>query len=130
MPAGHIRDWRVSRRHPRKGAERARLLARAAGEEWSVVFFEAPTRLAGLLQDLASVAGAGRWNPELALGMAGPLASAVATWIAVERAQARAPEKVTGVLVAGGDAVSALQVAPFSTRARTSVGELRTTGPR
>src|SRR5580765_3579933 len=30
---------------PRKGSERARLLARAAAEEWSVVFFEAPPRL-------------------------------------------------------------------------------------
>ena len=38
---------------PRKGGERARLLARAAAEEWSVVFFEAPPRLAALLQDLA-----------------------------------------------------------------------------
>ena len=42
---------------PRKGGERARLLARAAQEEWSVVFFEAPTRLADLLADLAKVAG-------------------------------------------------------------------------
>ncbi|HUR94127.1 MAG TPA: 16S rRNA (cytidine(1402)-2'-O)-methyltransferase [Gemmatimonadales bacterium] len=45
---------------PRKGAERARLLSRAAAEEWSVVFFEAPTRLITLLGDLASLAGAGR----------------------------------------------------------------------
>jgi 16S rRNA (cytidine1402-2'-O)-methyltransferase len=45
---------------PRKGAERSRLLARAAGEEWSVVFFEAPPRLAALLQDLVAVAGASR----------------------------------------------------------------------
>jgi 16S rRNA (cytidine1402-2'-O)-methyltransferase len=42
---------------PRKGAERARLLARAAGEEWSVVLFEAPPRLVALLRDLAVVAG-------------------------------------------------------------------------
>ena len=42
---------------PRKGAERARLLARAAAEEWSVVLFEAPPRLEALLQDLARVAG-------------------------------------------------------------------------
>ncbi|HKU60290.1 MAG TPA: 16S rRNA (cytidine(1402)-2'-O)-methyltransferase [Gemmatimonadales bacterium] len=42
---------------PRKGGERARLLARAAGEEWSVVLFEAPTRLGALLQDLARLAG-------------------------------------------------------------------------
>lgn len=42
---------------PRKGSERARLLARAAAEEWSVVLFEAPTRLVPLLQDLAATAG-------------------------------------------------------------------------
>ncbi|HET9725465.1 MAG TPA: 16S rRNA (cytidine(1402)-2'-O)-methyltransferase [Gemmatimonadales bacterium] len=44
---------------PRKGGERTRLLARAAQEEWSVVIFEAPPRLADLLADLAKVA-AGR----------------------------------------------------------------------
>ncbi len=42
---------------PRKGAERARLLARAAAEEWSVVFFEAPGRLGALLADLRALAG-------------------------------------------------------------------------
>jgi 16S rRNA (cytidine1402-2'-O)-methyltransferase len=42
---------------PRKGGERQRLLQRAAAEEWSVVLFEAPTRLASLLTDLAAVAG-------------------------------------------------------------------------
>ena len=41
---------------PRKGGERTRLLARAAQEEWSVVLFEAPPRLADLLGDLAKVA--------------------------------------------------------------------------
>jgi 16S rRNA (cytidine1402-2'-O)-methyltransferase len=45
---------------PRKGGERARLLARAAAEEWSVVFFEAPPRLADLLADLVTVAGGDR----------------------------------------------------------------------
>jgi 16S rRNA (cytidine1402-2'-O)-methyltransferase len=45
---------------PRKGGARARLLERAAVEEWSVVFFEAPTRLVALLADLAKVAGASR----------------------------------------------------------------------
>ena len=45
---------------PRRGTERSRLLARAATEQWSVVFFEAPTRLAALLEDLAAVAGADR----------------------------------------------------------------------
>lgn len=45
---------------PRKGAERARLLERAAVEEWSVVFFEAPGRLAELLKNLGAVAGPSR----------------------------------------------------------------------
>jgi 16S rRNA (cytidine1402-2'-O)-methyltransferase len=45
---------------PRKGGERHRLLARAAQEEWSVVFYEAPGRIVELLKDLAEVAGAGR----------------------------------------------------------------------
>ena len=45
---------------PRKGTERTRLLTRAAAEEWSVVLFEAPTRLAALLGDLAAAAGPGR----------------------------------------------------------------------
>lgn len=45
---------------PRKGADRARLLDRAAAEEWCVVFFEAPARLVELLRDLAARAGAGR----------------------------------------------------------------------
>jgi 16S rRNA (cytidine1402-2'-O)-methyltransferase len=45
---------------PRKGAERSRLLQRAAREEWSVVFFEAPTRLVALLSDLAALAGGER----------------------------------------------------------------------
>ncbi|HEX2220675.1 MAG TPA: 16S rRNA (cytidine(1402)-2'-O)-methyltransferase, partial [Gemmatimonadales bacterium] len=45
---------------PRKGQERSRLLARAAAEEWSVVFFEAPSRLVALLNDLVAAAGPGR----------------------------------------------------------------------
>jgi 16S rRNA (cytidine1402-2'-O)-methyltransferase len=45
---------------PRKGVERQRLLARAAGEEWSVVFFESPARLGALLHDLLPLAGADR----------------------------------------------------------------------
>ncbi|HEU5304881.1 MAG TPA: 16S rRNA (cytidine(1402)-2'-O)-methyltransferase [Gemmatimonadales bacterium] len=45
---------------PRKGKERTRLLKRAAAEEWSVVLFEAPTRLVALLEDLLRAAGAGR----------------------------------------------------------------------
>ena len=45
---------------PRKGSERARLLARAGTEEWSVVLFEAPSRLVALLRDLSAAAGPGR----------------------------------------------------------------------
>ncbi len=45
---------------PRKGGERQRLLRRAAEEEWSVVLFEAPTRLEALLADLAGAAGPDR----------------------------------------------------------------------
>ena len=48
-----------------------------------------------------SAAGGSRWNPELALGMAGPLVSAVVTWLLVERAHAAAPERVTNVLMVG-----------------------------
>ena len=45
---------------PRKGKERVRFLTRAATEEWSVVFFEAPPRLVSLLEDLIPLAGPGR----------------------------------------------------------------------
>jgi len=45
---------------PRKGAERARLLARLGEEEWTVVVFEAPLRLVLLLRDLAEAAGPDR----------------------------------------------------------------------
>src|SRR5688572_4788595 len=45
---------------PRKGTERTRLVARAAAEEWSVVLFEAPSRLVALLRDLAAAAGPDR----------------------------------------------------------------------
>ncbi|MDZ4673396.1 MAG: 16S rRNA (cytidine(1402)-2'-O)-methyltransferase [Gemmatimonadota bacterium] len=45
---------------PRKGTERRRLLARAAAEEWTTVFFEAPSRLLALLSDLAGEAGRDR----------------------------------------------------------------------
>jgi len=48
-----------------------------------------------------TAAGGARWNPELALGMAGPLVSAVVTWMLVERAHAAAPERVTNVLMGG-----------------------------
>jgi len=45
---------------PRKGSERARLLARAGREEWTSVFFEAPGRVADLLSDLVLACGAER----------------------------------------------------------------------
>ena len=44
---------------PRKGGERTRLLAQACAEEWTVVCFEAPSRLAALLQDLRRDRGRG-----------------------------------------------------------------------
>jgi hypothetical protein len=40
-------------------------------------------------------------NPELAFGMAAPLAGAALSWRAVERMHAAAPERVTSVLIAG-----------------------------
>jgi 16S rRNA (cytidine1402-2'-O)-methyltransferase len=45
---------------PRKGKERRRLLAQAAGAECTVVLYESPLRLAALLEDLAQAAGGGR----------------------------------------------------------------------
>jgi hypothetical protein len=51
----------------------------------------------------AAVTAAGGWgvNPELAFGMAAPLAGAAVSWHMVERTHAIAPERVTSVLVAG-----------------------------
>lgn len=40
-------------------------------------------------------------NPEILLGMLGPLVSACLTWVAVARAHRRAPERVTKVLITG-----------------------------
>jgi 16S rRNA (cytidine1402-2'-O)-methyltransferase len=45
---------------PRKGVPRRRLLARAAAEEWTVVFFEAPHRIEELLADLRAECGGSR----------------------------------------------------------------------
>jgi 16S rRNA (cytidine1402-2'-O)-methyltransferase len=42
---------------PRKGRDRARLLETVARSQWTVVLFEAPTRVAELLADLTSVCG-------------------------------------------------------------------------
>jgi 16S rRNA (cytidine1402-2'-O)-methyltransferase len=45
---------------PRKGAERRRLLDVVAKAEWTVVLFEAPQRVAELLEDLAGACGGER----------------------------------------------------------------------
>jgi 16S rRNA (cytidine1402-2'-O)-methyltransferase len=45
---------------PRKGKGRDRLLKSAGACEWTVVLYEAPSRLADLLQDLAAVTGGDR----------------------------------------------------------------------
>ena len=45
---------------PRRGKERERLLRLAAESRWTVAFYEAPTRLVALLEDLRSVVGADR----------------------------------------------------------------------
>ena len=50
---------------------------------------------------LVVAAVAPQLNPEALLGMVGPLASALATWIVVARTAAAAPEKTTGVMVTG-----------------------------
>jgi len=51
----------------------------------------------------AAITAAGGWgvNPELAFGMAAPLAGATVSWRAVERAHAQGPERVTSVLMTG-----------------------------
>lgn len=51
----------------------------------------------------AAITAAAGWsvNPELALGMAAPLAGAAVSWRVVERTHARAPERLTSVLIAG-----------------------------
>jgi len=45
---------------PRKGAERARLVERIVGEEWTTVLFEAPGRVGALLEDLRAACGGDR----------------------------------------------------------------------
>ncbi len=40
-------------------------------------------------------------NPELLLGMAGPLTSASVTWVVVERTHTSAPDRVMSALIAG-----------------------------
>ena len=41
----------------------------------------------------------GRVDPEVLLGMAGPLASAVVSWVAYERAHRSAPGRLTNVMI-------------------------------
>jgi len=48
-----------------------------------------------------TAAGGAGFNPELALGMAAPLAGATISWRVVERTYATAPERLTSVLIAG-----------------------------
>jgi hypothetical protein len=48
-----------------------------------------------------TLAGGSELNPEMAIGMAGPLTSASATWVAVERTHAASPARVTSVLIVG-----------------------------
>ena len=40
-------------------------------------------------------------NPEVGLGLLGPLASACVTWVVVARTVAASPERLTGVMVTG-----------------------------
>lgn len=48
---------------------------------------------------LVTVAWDGRANPEALWGMAGPLASAVVSWIAYVRAHGSTPERLTRVMI-------------------------------
>ena len=48
-----------------------------------------------------TAAGGAAFNPELAFGMAAPLAGAAVSWRVIERTHARAPERLTSALVAG-----------------------------
>jgi len=48
---------------------------------------------------LLATAAVGGVAKEIAYGMAGPLAAAVASWVVYERTFRRAPERLTGVMV-------------------------------
>jgi hypothetical protein len=57
---------------------------------------------AGLVSWLVvSAIGGSRVNPEALFGMAGPLAGACATWVAIHRAHTSAPERLTAVMMGG-----------------------------
>jgi hypothetical protein len=50
----------------------------------------------------AAIAIAGRdLRPEIVFGLAAPLVSAVASWLAIERTHATAPARLTNVLITG-----------------------------
>jgi hypothetical protein len=53
-----------------------------------------------LVWAVVSVLAPAQVNPELLLGMLGPLASVVATWVVTVRAQRSNPARVTSVMVA------------------------------
>lgn len=56
---------------------------------------------AGLMSWLAvAVTSDGRGDPEVLLGMAGPLTSAVVSWVAYQRAYRSAPGRLTNVMIA------------------------------
>jgi hypothetical protein len=69
----------------------------------AVMLWPLTLMIGGSLMSWAAVtlAGGSELNPELAIGMAGPLTSASATWVAVGRTHASSPAKVTGILIAG-----------------------------
>jgi hypothetical protein len=48
-----------------------------------------------------TAAGGAAFNPELAFGMAAPLAGAAVSWRLIEHTHRHAPERTTGVLIAG-----------------------------
>jgi 16S rRNA (cytidine1402-2'-O)-methyltransferase len=116
---------------PRKGAERQRLLTRAAQEEWPTVFFEAPNRLAGLLADLAGLAGSDRQvtvareltkiHEEIRTGTLGALAAQYAESeprgeITVVLAGSGVPEAPPDRTAEGGTLAQALLAAGLSRR--------------
>lgn len=57
--------------------------------------------VSGLSWLVVVVTAGDRAHPEVLYGMLGPLASACATWIAVERAHAAAPGRLMGVMLTG-----------------------------
>ena len=48
---------------------------------------------------VVTLISSGRANPEMLSGMAGPLVSAVASWIAYEQAHRSAPARLTNVMI-------------------------------